>query len=94
MRGRVDFESSSVVSESPNVMDLGMSPSNTTDKLNSVIAPTTRVEGFTHGSNWIASRYDCEEVTVGRVSEAKVFSKYIKNNEFETMKVFEREKFL
>ena len=42
-------------------------------------------------SNWLASRHSCEEVTVGRVSEAKVFSDYIKNSDLETTKVFERE---
>ena len=60
----MDFASNSVVSESPNFMDLGLSPANTTDKLKSVIVPTTRVEGFVDISNWIASRRGCEEFTV------------------------------
>ena len=46
---------------------------------------------MTNGSDWIVSRYGIEEVTVERVSKAKAFSDYIIENEFETMKVFERE---
>ena len=61
------------------------------DKLKSVIGPTTIVEGLTDGSDWILYRHGFEEVTVGRVSEATFFSDYIKNDKFETMKVFERE---
>ena len=66
-------------------------PANTTDKLKSVIVPTTRVEGLTDISDWFVSRHGYEEVTVGIVSKAKAFSGYIKNNEVESMKVFERE---
>ena len=88
------FASISVVTESPNIVDLGLLPANKTDKLKSVIGPTTRVEGLTNSSNWIASSHGCEEVTVGAVIEAKAFSNYNKNNEFKTMKVFEREIFV
>ena len=59
-------------------MDLGLSPANTTDKFNSIFAPTTRVEGLKDISDWLASRHDIEEVTVERVSEAKASSNYIK----------------
>ena len=90
-RGRMDFESNSVVAKIPNFVDLGLSPANTTDKLKSVIGPTTIIEGLKGGSDWIDFRHDCEEVTVGRVSKAKAFRDYIKNNEFETMKCFEWE---
>ena len=72
-------------------MNLGLSPAHTTDKLMSVIGPYTRVEGLTDISNWLASRHGMEEVKVGRVSEAKAYSNYIKNSEFETTEVFERE---
>ena len=86
-RKRMDFASNSVVAESPNLLDVGMSPANTTDKLKSVIGPATRGEGLTDISGWLTSRHGCEEVTVGRVSEAKAYSDYIKNSEFETTKV-------
>ena len=85
---RMDFKNSSVISESPNFMDLGLSPANTTVKLKSVIRPTTRVEGLTDGSDFLASRHGCGEVTVVKVSKTKAFSGYIKKLEFETMKAF------
>ena len=87
----MDFSSNSVVAKSPNFLDLGLSPANTTDKLKSVIGPATRVEVLMDISDWLVSWHGFEEVTVGRVGEAKLFSDYIENNEFETMKVFERE---
>ena len=71
-------------------MDLGFSPANTVDKLNSVFTPATRAEGMTDNSNWIASRNGCEEFTVGRVCEGKAYSDYIKNSEFGTMNIFEQ----
>ena len=83
----MDIASKSVVAKNPNFMDLGMSPANTTDKIKSVIGPTNRVEDMTDSSEWITCGHGCKEVTVGRVSETKAFSDYIKNNEFETMTV-------
>ena len=76
-RKRMDFESNSVVAKSPNFMDLSLSPTNTPDKIESVIVPTARVRMLTNGFDWLASRYDIEEVTVERVSEAKAYSNYI-----------------
>ena len=87
----MDLASNYVLGKSPNFMDLGLSPANTADKLKSVFALANRFEGSTDNSNWIVSRHGCEGVTVGRVSKAKEYSGYIKNSEFETTKVFERE---
>ena len=42
-------------------------------------------------SEWIAYRHRIAESTVEIVREAKVYSECIKNSEFETMNVFERE---
>ena len=42
-------------------------------------------------SNGLTSRHHIAKVTADRVSEAKAYSDYIKNSEFETMKVFEFE---
>ena len=81
-RERMDIASNFVVAESPNFMDFGLSPANTIDKLKSVIGTTTKVEGLTDSSDCLATRHICKEVTVGRVSGAKVFIEYIKNNEF------------
>ena len=88
---RMDFASNSIIGESPNFIYLGLSPANTADKLNSVTSPAARVEELTDGSGWIASTHGTEQVTVGIVSETKAYSDYIKNPEFETTKVFERE---
>ena len=60
---RMELASNSVVAKSPKYMDLGLSLANTTDKLKSVIGPTTRVEGLMDGSDWLASRHGCKEVT-------------------------------
>ena len=60
-RKRMDFASNYFVAEIPNYKDLGLSPANTTDKLKSVIGPTTRVEGLTNRSDWLVSRHGCEE---------------------------------
>ena len=46
------------------------------------------MEGLTDNADWLAFRYDFKEVTVGRVSEAKAYSDYIKKSEFETTIVF------
>ena len=87
----MDFPSNSIVTKIPNFLDLRLSPANITDKLKLFIDPTTRVERLMNDSNWIASRHDIEEVTVERVSEAKLYSDYIFLNKFESMKCFERE---
>ena len=87
---RMNFARNSVLGEIPKFVDLGLSPNNTSDKLNSVFAPATRTEGFTYNSDWLASRHGIEYFAEGRVSEVKAYRKYIKNYEFETMNVFER----
>ena len=87
---RIHFASNSVLGETPKFVDLGLSPANTADKLNSVFSPATIAGELTDNSNWLASRHGISEVTEGRVIEAKVYSDYIKNSEFETMNVFER----
>ena len=44
---------------------------------------------MTNNTDGLTSRHRIAEVTADRVSEAKAYSDYIKNSEFETMKVFE-----
>ena len=87
----MDFASNSVISESPNFMDLGMLPANTTDKLKSVIGPVIIVEGLTGSFEWLAYSHGIVIVAVIRVSKTKVYSDYIKISDFETTKVFEQE---
>ena len=57
LRGGMNFAINSVLSESPNFVDLGLSPANAADKLKSVFAPSTRVEGLKDNSNWLASSH-------------------------------------
>ena len=90
-RKRMKFASNSVFGETPKFMDLGLSPAHTADKLISIFAPATRYGVLTNKSYDLASRHRIVEVTADRVSEEKVYSGYIKNSEFETMNVFERE---
>ena len=90
-RERMGFLSNFVISKSPNLMDLGLWPANTMNRLKAVISPNIRVEGMTDIFDWLMCMHGWKEVMVGRVRDAKVFSDYIKNNEFETIKVFEWE---
>ena len=48
---RMNFGSDTVLSKNTNFMNFGLSPVNTTDKLGSVIVPTTRVRMPTNGSS-------------------------------------------
>ena len=61
------------------------------DKLKSIFVPSSRGRGLTDNSDGIASGHGITKVAADRVSEAKAYSDYIKNSEFETMKVFEFE---
>ena len=70
---------------------MGISTAHTADKLKSVMGPTTRVRGLTDNSDRLTSSHGISKVAADRVSEAKAYSDYIKNSEFEIMKVFEFE---
>ena len=72
-------------------MDLGLSPAHTADKLKSIITPATRAVGLTDNPNGLTYRHCIKGVTAKRLSEAKSYSDYFKNSEFETINVFERE---
>ena len=74
---RMNFASNSVLSETPKFMELGISPTHTADKLNSVFSPATRDGGLTDNSYWLASRYRIAEVTEERVSKVQSYSNYI-----------------
>ena len=74
-----------------NRFDLGLLPAHTADKLKSIFDPSTRAGGLTDNSNGLTSSHGIAKVTADSASEAKAYSDYIKNSEFETMNVFERE---
>ena len=88
---RVNFASNSVFGKTPKFVGLRLSPSHTADKLKPIFVPDTRSGGLTDNSDRLASSHGIAKVTADRASEAKVYSDYIKNSEFETMNVFERE---
>ena len=83
--------SNSVFGETPKFVNLGLSPAHTADKLKSIFAPAARAVGLTDNSDGITSRHCIAEVTADRASKERAYKDYIKNSEFETMKVFERE---
>ena len=87
----MNFAINAVFDENPKFMDLELSPTHTADKLKSVIGPATKVRGLTDNSDGLTSSHGIAKVTAYRVSEAKAYSNYIKNSEFEIMKVFEFE---
>ena len=87
----MNFANNPVFGKNPKFVDLGLSPAHTADKLKSVIGPATRVRRLTDNSDGLTSRHRIAKVTADRVSEAKAYSDYIKNSEFETMKVLEFE---
>ena len=88
---RVNFAINSVFGESPNLMDLGLSPTHTADKLKSISVPATRAEVLTYNSDGLTYSHGSAKVTADRASEEKAYSNYIKSSDFETMNVFERE---
>ena len=85
----MNFASNAVFGKNAKFVDLGVLPVHTADKLKSDIGPATRAGGLTDNSNGLATGHGIAKVTADRVSEAKAYSDYIINSEFETMKVFE-----
>ena len=88
------FGSDTLFSKNPNFMNFGLSPVNTTNKLGSIIVPTTRVWRPTNGYWWIHPVHDIEEATSDRVIKMKADNHYNFKSDFETMReiqFFERE---
>ena len=91
---RMNFRSDTVLSENPNFMNLGLSPVNTTDKLESVPFPTTIFGRPKNGSNWLQPGHDIKESTAYRVIETRENNHYNFKSDFENMRdiqYFERE---
>ena len=82
----MNFGSDTVLSKNPNFINFRLSPVNTTDKLGSVIAPTTRVGGPTNGSDWLHPGHDIEGATSERVRKTKAKNHYNFKSNFETMR--------
>ena len=75
-RRRINFGSYTVLSKNPNFINFGLLPVNTTDKLRSVIFPTTIAGRPTNGSEWLQYGHDIEEATSDRVRETKEKNHY------------------
>ena len=84
VRDQMNFGSDTVLSESPNFMDFGLSSANTRDELGSVFAPSTKIGRVTDVSNWIIPGHDISEATADRVSGTKSKNHYNFRSEFET----------
>ena len=76
-RGRMNFWSDTILSESPNFMDLGLSTFNKTDELGSVVVPTARIGRPEDGSNWLLPGHDISEATADIVNRTKANNHYI-----------------
>ena len=72
----MNFRSDTVLSESPNFMNFGLSYVKTTDKIGSVFVPTTRVGRTTNVSNWILPGHDISKATTDRVSKTNTNNHY------------------
>ena len=84
VRGQMNFGSDTVLSESPDFMDFGLSSVNTTDELGSVFVPTTNVGRSKDGYNCLPPGYNISESTVDRVIGTKAKNHYNFKSEFET----------
>ena len=83
-RGWMNFGSDTILYKSPNFIDFGLSPVNTTDELGYLFVPTKRIRRPTDGSNWLPPGHDISEVTAYRVSRTKAKNHYNFKIEFET----------
>ena len=80
----MNFRSDTVLSESSNFVNFGLSSVNTTDELGSVFVPITRVRRPTTGSNWLLLVQDISEATADRVSKKKANNHHNLKIDFET----------
>ena len=83
-RCRMNLVRDTVLFESPNFMDFGLSSIDTTDELGSVFASTTRIVLVTHGYDLIPSVRYIIEATSDRVSGTKAKNHYNFKSEYET----------
>ena len=82
----MNFGSDIVLSKNLNFMNFGLSPVNTTDKLGSVINPTTRFGMPTNGSDWLQPGHDIEESTADGLSKLKAKNHFNFKSDFETIR--------
>ena len=74
--------SDTVLSKSPNFMDLGMSSVDTTDELGSVFSPTNIIDLLTHGSDRPMCGHHISGATTDRVSGTRPKHNYNLKSDF------------
>ena len=72
----MNFGSDTVLSESPNFMDFGLSSVNKMDELGSVFFHTNRSGTPMDSSNWLPPGHGISEATADRVSGTKAKNHY------------------
>ena len=82
-RIQMNFARDTVLSKSPNFMDLGLSSINTTDELGSVFASTTRIGSAMHGPGWLLHSHCIIEAIANRASGTKAKNHYNVKSEYE-----------
>ena len=73
-----------VLTESPNFMNLGLSSVHTSDELGYIFIPTTIIGRPMIGSNWLPPGHRIGEVTADRVSGKRPEKNYNPKRYFET----------
>ena len=80
----INLASDTVLSKSPNFIDLRLSSVDATDELGSVFASTTRIGLATHGSGWLLYSRFISETTADRLIGTKEKNHYNFKSKFET----------
>ena len=83
-RCRMDLTRDTILTESPNIVNLGLSSVHLSDEIGFVFIPITRVRRPTDGSNLILPVHSIGEVTADRVSRTGSEKKYNSKSDFET----------
>ena len=83
-RCRMNLTRDTILTESPNFVNMGLSSVHISDELGSIFILNTRVRRQTYGSNLILTVHRIGEVTADRVSRTGSEKKYKPKSDFET----------
>ena len=84
LRFQMNLVRDTVLTESPNFMNLGLSSVHTSDELGYIFIPTTIIGRPMIGSNWLPPGHHIGEVTADRVSGTRPEKNYNSKSYFET----------
>ena len=84
LRCRMNFMNDSVLTESPTLMNLGLSSVHPSDELGSFRIPATRIRRAINVSNWIPPGHLIGEVTLDRMSRTRSEKNYRSKTHLET----------